>query len=204
MIEYDQIAHWYAKARNPEVGVPEVTRLAKLLPARAEVLDLGCGNGLPIARTLADAGFLVHGIDSSREMVRRFRQNLPQAPVLCEAAQRSELFGKHFDAVVCWGVLFHLTPDDQVRVIEKVAGRLKENGYFLFTAGEEEGAVDGEMNGVAFRYYSLGAGRYRELLKARGLEVIDTWRDPHGNFVYLARAGRESSHSFGGSRRAQG
>lgn len=187
MTEYDQIAAWYEKARSQEVGAAETARLAKMLPAGAKVLDLGCGTGLPIARILSDMGLEVYGIDSSREMVRRFRQNLPRAPVLCEAAERSDFFGERFDAVVCWGVLFHLVPDDQALVIRRVGERLNERGLFLFTAGDREGVVESKTNGVSFRYCSLGKSRYRELLEEAGLAIVDERFDSHDNYVYLAR-----------------
>ncbi len=187
MIEYDKIAKWYAKTRNPEIGVPEVARLQKLLPSNAEVLDLGCGTGLPITRALVDMGFSVYGIDSSQEMVRQFRQNLPGVPVLCEPAQRSDLFGKSFDAVVSWGMLYHLDPDDQALIIEKVAERLKTGGVFLFTSGDREGVVEGEMHGVSFRYISLGSDQYRKLLEKAGLTVVDEQFDPYDNYLYVAQ-----------------
>jgi hypothetical protein len=41
MHEYDQIAEWYIATRNPEVGVPALAALARRLPLRAKVLDLG-------------------------------------------------------------------------------------------------------------------------------------------------------------------
>lgn len=187
MTEYDEIAEWYAAARSADVGVREVIRLADTLPSRADVLDLGCGNGLPIARALDDRGFAVFGIDSSREMVRRFRKNLPHVPVACEAAQRSDFFGRSFDAVICWGVMFHLDPEDQARIIEKVARHLNPGGFFLFTSGEREGVVEGEMNGVSFRYVSLGAAEYRRLLEGAGLQPTEERFDPADNYVYIAR-----------------
>jgi len=136
MSEYDKIAEWYAKTRSPGIGVPEVARLKDLLPPKAEVLDLGCGNGLPITRALVDMGFYVYGIDASQAMVRLFRRNLPDVPVLCEPAECSDFFGKQFDAVVCWGMLFHLTPHDQALVIQKVAERLKILPFPLCTIAD--------------------------------------------------------------------
>ena len=39
--------------------------LAALISPSAPVLDLGCGNGVPVARLLAEAGFAVTGADLS-------------------------------------------------------------------------------------------------------------------------------------------
>ena len=63
MREYDEIAEWYASDRTHPTGVPEVTALAASVPRGARVLDIGCGNGLPITRTLLDAGHHVIELD---------------------------------------------------------------------------------------------------------------------------------------------
>jgi SAM-dependent methyltransferase len=75
--EYDLIAEWYASERADQTGVPEVTALASSLPRGARVLDVGCGNGIPITRALLSAGHGVVGVDSSTEMLARVRRNCP-------------------------------------------------------------------------------------------------------------------------------
>lgn len=52
--------------------------LARSLPARARVLDLGCGTGIPTAAQLVQAGFDVTGVDISAEMLRLARRNVPE------------------------------------------------------------------------------------------------------------------------------
>ena len=49
---YDLCAAAYAEARSEEVN-PELTLLTNRLHEGAAVLDIGCGCGVPIARTLA-------------------------------------------------------------------------------------------------------------------------------------------------------
>ena len=57
MREYDLIADWYATERggNP-VGVAEALAVAATLPAHSRILDVGCGNGVPITHALVNAG----------------------------------------------------------------------------------------------------------------------------------------------------
>ncbi|MEF3112890.1 class I SAM-dependent DNA methyltransferase [Streptomyces chrestomyceticus] len=54
-------------------------RLAAALPPGSQVLDVGCGTGLPTARQLADAGHTVVGVDLSPSMVALARANVPAA-----------------------------------------------------------------------------------------------------------------------------
>ena len=54
--EYDLIAEWYASVRVDQTGVPETAALASSIPRGSRVLDIGCGNGIPITGVLLRAG----------------------------------------------------------------------------------------------------------------------------------------------------
>ena len=47
MREYDRIAAWYTRTRS-DVGLASVAAFADRLASGARVLDLGCGDGLPL------------------------------------------------------------------------------------------------------------------------------------------------------------
>ena len=67
-------------------------------------------------------------------MVAAFRERFPHVPVEHNTVEASEFFGRTFDGVLAWGLLFLLEPAAQALVIEKVAGALNPGGRFLFTA----------------------------------------------------------------------
>src|SRR2546430_16921649 len=96
MLEYDRIAGWYAAERGVTVGASEALAVAATLPAESRILDVGCGNGVPISEALVNAGHRVVGLDSSAGMLAHFRVNLPVTPVVradvcrCPFASRSE------------------------------------------------------------------------------------------------------------------
>jgi cyclopropane fatty-acyl-phospholipid synthase-like methyltransferase len=187
MHEYDQIAEWYAAIRRPEVGIPDLAAFAQSLPPGAKVLDIGCGTGIPISRFLTQEGFEVVGLDSSPGMIAKYRANFPAVPIRCEPVQEASFTQDSFDAVVAWGVLFHLSEADQEAVIGKVAQWLKPDGRFLFTAGDSKGSVESKMNGVMFRYTSLGSGEYRRILESVGMRLEDEHSDAWDNYVYIAQ-----------------
>ena len=87
MREYDEIAERDASSRTRQIGVPEAAALAPSIPHGSRVLDIGCGNGFPITGMLVSAGHRVVALDSSREMLARFRRNLPVTPVIQGRAQ---------------------------------------------------------------------------------------------------------------------
>lgn len=184
--DYDNVFEEFVSARRREPGVQDVTEWAKSLAPGSTILDLGCGDGIPISQTLMTAGFEVFGVDSSPKMIAAFRANLPGARAECAAIQDSAFFGRSFDAVLAWGVMFFLSAVDQETVIAKVARALKPRGRFLFTAPRPMVTWEERFAGVTFTCVSLGAERYARLLSEHGLTLTDEHTDPWDNDYYLA------------------
>ena len=189
MREYDQIADWYASERDEHTGVAEVTTLAPSIPLGSLVLDIGCGNGIPITRALLRAGHRVVGLDSSAAMLARFKQNHPGAFAVRGVIQSCPFADRLFDAAVAGGGMFHLNPEDAIEAITSVSRTLRLGAPFLFTSGDEDGfeAKEDKMNGVTFRYFSYSVSSYRRILEDHGFTLVDVHADGAKNTYYLAR-----------------
>jgi SAM-dependent methyltransferase len=187
--EYDLIAEWYASERDDQTGVPEATALASSIRRGALLLDVGCGNGVPISRALLSEGHLVVGLDSSIAMLARYKQNCPEAFAVRGIVESCPFADEVFDAAVAWGVMFHLNPEDAIRAIANVSRILKRGAPFLFTSGDEDclDAKEGTMNGVTFRYFSYSAQSYRRILSGYSLTLVDIHADSGKNTYYLAK-----------------
>jgi 2-polyprenyl-3-methyl-5-hydroxy-6-metoxy-1,4-benzoquinol methylase len=184
---YEHHAETFIRCRSKGingVGAPSVRHWARSLPPNATVLDIGCGIGLPISRTLVDEGLSVYGIDASLSMVQGFRQNFPNSPVACEAAEDSSFFDRQFDAIIAWGVLFLLPEETQGIVIRKMANVLSTGGKLLFTAPSQKMKWEDAI--TAIESISLGAERYKELMVASGLSLIEEFEDEGDNHYYHA------------------
>jgi len=116
MREYDLIADWYPTDRSRTFGVAEALAVAAPLPAHSRILDVGCGNGVPITKALVNAGHCVVGLDSSAGMLARFRVNLPGTLMVRGDARQCPFVDGSFDAAISWGMIFHLPPADQAAV----------------------------------------------------------------------------------------
>jgi ubiquinone/menaquinone biosynthesis C-methylase UbiE len=188
MREYDLIAEWYATDRGRTVGVAEALAVAATLNAGSRILDIGCGNGVPITEALVSAGHRVVGLDSSTRMLARLRVTLPGTWVVRGDARQCPFASGAFDAAISWGMLFHLPPGDQAAVIASVSRVLTAGAPFLFTAAEivdaDDAGITGTMNGVTFHYYAVPS--YRTLVAQHGLVLVDVHDDPGVSTYYLA------------------
>ncbi|WP_255423137.1 bifunctional 2-polyprenyl-6-hydroxyphenol methylase/3-demethylubiquinol 3-O-methyltransferase UbiG [Undibacterium sp. LX40W] len=166
-----------------DIGTSTILNWSKTLPPGANILDLGCGSGKPIAIALARSGFKMTGIDTSETLVKAFRKNLPQAQAKCESVDNSTFFNREFDAVIAIGLMFLLNEAAQAQLIRKVANHLAPGGQFLFTAPTQIHQWQDVLTGAAAR--SLGADVYLSLCRDVGLKLQSQFIDEGDNHYYL-------------------
>jgi cyclopropane fatty-acyl-phospholipid synthase-like methyltransferase len=185
---YESVAAQFMAGRGSAcsagIGVKEVRNWARSLPPGAAVIDLGCGPGIPITEVLVAESLNVFAVDAAPSFVEAFRRNLPNTPVACEAVQDSRFFDRTFDAVLAWGLIFLLSPEDQRSLIRRSARILAPGGRLLFTSPPEPLAWNDAMTGLESR--SLGAAEYRNELSAAGLSISNEYEDEGRNHYFDA------------------
>lgn len=138
---YDRVADDYERLEDPAAPWPRLRRLRELLalvPAGGIVLDLGCGNGLPVLREIARRHVAV-GADISAEQVRRARANVPEATVLHADMSELELEAGCFDAVVSCYSIEHVPRERHADLFARIHAWLKPGGRLLFAVEAREG-----------------------------------------------------------------
>lgn len=166
------------------IGSVVVEQWACELPEGSEVIELGCGAGYPITRSLQATGLKLWAIDSSASLVKEFKQRFPSIPVQCEKVQCSNFFNRTYHAAIAVGLLFLLPEKDQLALIERVSKVLVPNGRFLFMAPIEIGTWNDLNTGIVC--HSLGRVNYESCLNAAGLRIVKTFVDNGGNNYYEA------------------
>lgn len=154
-----------------------------------EILDLGCGSGLPIARYLGERNREITGVDGAASMVALFKENLPDQTVI-NADMRGLALNKQFNGLIAWNSFFHLNPDDQKAMFSVFSDHCAPGAPLLTTTGSSEGEAIGHVNGAPVYHASLAPETYRALFDEAGFDVIDfVPEDPDcaGHSVWLAR-----------------
>jgi cyclopropane fatty-acyl-phospholipid synthase-like methyltransferase len=170
---YDKIAARFAQARKPWLEQRYLPALIDGLAPGDRVLDLGCGAGRPIAERLAAARLRVVGVDSSIELLRLARRNVPAALLLLADMTEVELANGSFAAIVAWDSLFHVDRRRHREMYGKFARWLRPGGRVLFTSGGtgDEGFTS-SMFGEEFFYSSFTPDEVATYLRAAGLTIL--------------------------------
>ncbi len=107
---YDAMAERYATWRD-RIDDPTrdawLGRLDEALPEGADVLELGCGDGLPTGVRIA-AGHRYTGIDVSAAQIDRARINLPGATLIAADMTSVDLPAGSFDAAIALYSINHV------------------------------------------------------------------------------------------------
>jgi 2-polyprenyl-3-methyl-5-hydroxy-6-metoxy-1,4-benzoquinol methylase len=108
------------------------------LPANAEVLDVGCGNGV-ISRSLGERGFNVRGIDISEKTIEKARalNTLPNVRFEVVSAEKLVAEGKRYHAVICSEVLEHL--HEPSKLLNVLYQSITDEGVLIVTVPNGSG-----------------------------------------------------------------
>jgi SAM-dependent methyltransferase len=115
-----------------------INTLKAQLPEGAEVLDVGCGNGV-ISRSLGARGFVVKGVDVSEKAIEKARalNTFPNVRFDVVSAEQLVADGQRFHAVICSEVLEHLNdPGKLLRVLHQI---LHDTGVLIVTVPNGKG-----------------------------------------------------------------
>lgn len=182
----DWIADRGAALHPGDGGLDEgawIGRFADGLTPGGRILDVGCGSGWPMGAALIARGFEVRGVDASPDLIAHAVASLPTGRWTVGDMRRSLPSGS-FDGVLAWHSLFHLSPEDQQRVLPEMTSRVADGGRLMFTSGHAHGETIGAWRGEPLYHASLDPEAYRALLTDAGLTVEG---DGAETGVWLAR-----------------
>ena len=194
---YDDIAARYL-AERPIDGA-DLERLDDLLdrlPARACVLDAGCGAGIPVTRRLLARGFPTVGLDISVAQLVLAKDLVARSAPVQGDLTKLPFRDASFDAVVSHYAVIHVPREDHPAVFAEVRRVLKPGGWTLLCLGARDNPGDHDTEswlGAPMFWSHYDAPTNVRLVRDAGLEVVDdrVIDDPmsHGQQLFvLARA----------------
>jgi SAM-dependent methyltransferase len=191
---YDQVAERYQQWPTRLARAEERQRYTDFiigqLPARANVLELGCGVGLPTTRNLAQH-FQVTGVDLSARHIELARQNVPEATFLQGDMTALAFLPASFDAVVAFYSIIHVPRDEQPKLFRDIFGWLKPGGLFMATMGMEDvpEQILPDFLGAPMYWSHFDSQTNQRLVQEAGLQIVraceETALDNGGPFTFL-------------------
>jgi SAM-dependent methyltransferase len=178
---YDKISHAYRgdaiDRDDPGMAayVQWVGELVALLPSGGAVLELGCGNGVPVAQLLAKAGFAVAGVDISPVQIGRAQANVPTGRFVCADMTALEFPAQSFAAIVSFYAIIHVPLAEQPGLLANMYGWLQPGGYLMATlgantwTGTEEDWL--EVAGAQMYWSHADTATYRQWLQDQGFVI---------------------------------
>ncbi len=127
----------------------------RYLEPGSDVLDLGCGCGIPDSRLLSER-FRVTGVDISDVQIERARRYVPDAQFLRADISSIRFPPESFAGVVCLYALIHVPLDEQRALLGRIHRWLRPGGLVLVTTGETAytGVEDDWLGSNAKMYWS--------------------------------------------------
>lgn len=158
------------------------------------VLDLGCGNGIPVAKRLADQGYAVTGVDISEIQIERARALVAGATFICQDMTTLAFDGGCFSAITAFYSIIHIPVENHRQLLTNIFNWLQAGGFFLATLGASAwSGWEKDWLGVkgAGMYWShADRDTYFEWLTDIGFEVIEDRFIPEGDSghqLFIAR-----------------
>jgi SAM-dependent methyltransferase len=172
---YDAIALRYAEwaGRIDSPALDWVRDLDGRLVDDSDVLELGCGRGVPVTRELARR-HRVTGVDISAVQIELARHHVPEASFVHVDASELVVAEGSLDAVVALFLFGHVPGNEQRELITRIGLWLRPSGHLLatFGAGEPGEQIEDDWLGAPMFFASLGGPAYPALVREAGLEIV--------------------------------
>jgi cyclopropane fatty-acyl-phospholipid synthase-like methyltransferase len=152
------------------------------LAAGGDVLELGCGAGVPITARLAER-FTVTGIDVSPGQIARARELVPAARLIVGDMTTIEMPAASFDGVAAFYSILHVPRERHAALFGRIAGWLRPGGWFVAAfSGHDDPGWTGRWLGVPMFFSGFAPNVTASLLSDAGFRVVrrrlETMREP--------------------------
>ena len=155
----------------------------KNLAEGSSILDLGCANGMPVAKILSkDFDYL--GVDISPVQIEQARYSYPEANFLVSDFTKLSFARSSFDAILAFYSIIHIPLEDQQDLISSIYQWLRPNGIFMAIVGAKNwtGTENDWLEaGISMYWSHTDIETYLTWFTSTGFILLDKQFVPEGN-----------------------
>ena len=171
---YNAIADRYLAARRRDSeDVRLLDEFMERLPVNAQVLDAGCGAGIPISQMLSDR-FQVTGVDFSEAQIELAKKHVPNANFVCQDMTKLDFPDETFDGICSYYAIIHIPREEHQPLLGNFHRMLKPGGFALLCLGAEHLIDDIDENYLGTRMYwsHYDTETYLKILNECGFSIL--------------------------------
>ena len=170
----ERYSNWAVESKDAARARYELV-LMEGSPRGADLLDLGCGNGVPTTRRLA-GHFRTTAVDVSPRQAVRARDHLPEARVICADMTHLQFAPESFDAISAFFSIFHVPRSEHRALLESIASWLRTGGVFVatMTAGSLDAGYEEDWLGTPMYWSGYDGDANAQLVEQAELKVEST------------------------------
>lgn len=160
---------------KPTARMEYLRKLLERLSDQAQVLELGCGAGIPCTQLLAKRA-CVTGVDISAAQIALAQQHVPDATLLQADMMTLAFPPTSFDAIVAFYSIIHLPRTEQAVLLTRLAAWVRPGGWFLGNLGtaDERGSIEPDWLGARMYWSSHDAQTNLDLVSQAGFTLVET------------------------------
>lgn len=169
---YDVIAERYLEwTGGAQVRNHYLQQLYDLVPFGGQVLDLGCGAGVPVAKKLAERASVV-GVDISAAQITLARQKVPEASFINADMMAVEFPPESFDGISAFFSLTHLPRDEHAAMLLRIATWLRPGGVFVASMGDtvSDDEIENDWLGAPMFFSHFDTATNGQIIRLAGLQ----------------------------------
>jgi len=184
-LAYNQMAGAYLQDRSRLRSHRYVTKFEEILHRQADILDLGCGAGMPVDDYLLKKGHLVTGLDISETQINMAKQRCKNGAFFVKDISDLKEAEYQVDAVISLYTIFHLPKKTHLDFLKKIASFLPVGGKLLISMGEDNFEAEHDLYGQKVWSSHYDARTNLEMVKNAGFEILLKEIDQSGQEKHL-------------------
>ncbi|MFW9793674.1 MAG: class I SAM-dependent methyltransferase [Candidatus Thorarchaeota archaeon] len=169
---YNVIAGKYYQDRDLFKNKEQIDDFIKHLPEDAVVLDIGCGGGVPVLKTMIEHGFTAKGIDFSKEMLALAEKNVPEAELILGDVMKTDFEPESIDGIISTYAIIHIHRSYHPSLYQKIFSWLKSGGVMMVSTARTDWEEVHDYYGVQMAWSHPAARESLQMVVNTGFEVI--------------------------------